>query len=89
MMSRAERRGDYVLFVRDWITELRCQGGDFSPAAARTANMRALAALEAGHDPDTIFRIARAAYYSVLWSSETDQRSPSRPPVEPTMMEVA
>lgn len=69
MQSRAERRvGAYVLFVRDWITQLRLRGGDFSPVAASRANEVAYRALRQSAEPDAIFQAARSAYYSSLYS---------------------
>jgi hypothetical protein len=55
-----------VPFVRDWITELRLRGGDFSKEAARDANEFAYQAFRRGLRAEEVFDIARTAYYKIL-----------------------
>lgn len=75
--GHGERRArDTVPFVRDWITQLRLSGGDFTKAAARQANEVANAAFRRGIPMAEIFDLSRAAYYEAL-------RPASRPVTSP------
>ncbi len=60
------RRNASVPYVRDWITELRSKGGDFTPMAAREAGRAAYQAAKAGVDKEAVFELARTTYYLSL-----------------------
>lgn len=69
---RDRRTPTTVPFVRDWITNLRINGGDFSRTAARAANAIAYESFRRGLRIEEIFEVARAAYYTAL-----DDQAPS------------
>lgn len=66
---RDRRTASTVPFVRDWITALRLQGGDFDEIAAHAANEIAFECVVRRLHPQEIFDAARAAYYSALPST--------------------
>lgn len=66
---RDRRTAKTVPFVRDWVTDLRLSGGDFTRTAARTANAMAYESFRRGLRAEEIFEVARIAYYTVLGES--------------------
>jgi hypothetical protein len=60
------RRVPTMLRVRDWITDLRTRGGDFSEEAAAVAGRTARATYQATGSEDIAFQAARTAYFEAL-----------------------
>jgi hypothetical protein len=60
------RRTPTVPRVRDWITDLRLRGGDFSQDAATIAGRVAQQAYQSSGSEDVAFQAARVAYFEAL-----------------------
>jgi hypothetical protein len=56
--------------VRDWITDLRASGADFSRDAAMAAREAAWNARRSGGSVEDAFQSARVAYYNALHSEQ-------------------
>ncbi len=52
--------------VREWVTNLRLSGADFSPDAAIAAREAAWNARRGGGSTEDAFQSARLAYYAIL-----------------------
>jgi hypothetical protein len=66
-----ERRSNHdIPSVRDWITDLRVNGADFSRDAAIAAREAAWNARRSGGSVEDAFQSAREAYYRTLHTEE-------------------